>query len=116
MHRLLCWIRASGRKASGEFVLRNRNSGDEGNPACPEPVEGPGDIMKDCYVYIVGKDDGMYVGMTSDLQNRLRQHSLPDLLFLENFENKERAVRREQQIKGWSVRKKLDLIKEYSQQ
>ena len=72
--------------------------------------------MKHWYVYIVGKRDGIYVGMTSDLQNRLRQHSWPNLLFLENFENKDRAARREQQIKGWSARKKLDLIKEYSQQ
>ena len=67
------WIRTSGRKANSEFA--------------PSHVEGvtrgilPGDIMKYWYVYIVGKDDGMYVGMTSDLQNRLRQHSWPDLLF-----------------------------------
>ncbi len=70
----------------------------------------PGDIMKYWYVYIVGKDSGMYVGMTSDIQNRLRQHDWPELLFLEPFENKELALKREREIKSWSSHKKRALI------
>jgi len=72
--------------------------------------------MNHWYVYIVNKNGKMYVGMTSDLQNRLRQHDWPALLFSENFENKERALSREREIKGWSSRKKWDLIKGFSQQ
>jgi predicted GIY-YIG superfamily endonuclease len=71
--------------------------------------------MKYWYVYIVEKRKSLYVGMTSDIQNRLRQHGWPVLLFFEKFEDKDRALRREIEIKGWSACKKRDLIKEYSQ-
>ncbi len=37
--------------------------------------------MKRWYVYIINKNSSMYVGMTSDIQNRLRQHDWPELLF-----------------------------------
>ena len=72
--------------------------------------------MKRWYVYIINKNSSMYVGMTSDIQNRLRQHDWPELLFYEYFENKERALRREREIKGWSIRRKRDLILKFSQQ
>ena len=104
MHCPLHGIRTFGRKASSEFT--------------PSAARGilPGGVMNHWYVYIVNKNDKMYVGMTSDLQNRLRQHGWPALLFFEFFENKERALSREREIKGWSSRKKWDLIKGSSQQ
>jgi len=52
----------------------------------------------------------MYVGITTDLDNRLRQHGNPELLHKEGPRTKERAVRRERQIKGWKRDKKLRLI------
>ena len=108
LHSLLHGIRTSDRKVNCELVPR-------GSEGVPREVL-PGRLMRHWYVYIVGKDNGMYVGMTSDLQNRLRQHGWPDLLFFEIFENKEPALGREKEIKGWSSRKKRELIKESSQQ
>jgi predicted GIY-YIG superfamily endonuclease len=104
LHCPLHGIRTSGRKANSEFI-----------PSAAREILAGG-VMKLWYVYIVGKSDGMYVGMTSDLQNRLRQHGWPALLFFEYFENKERALSREREIKGWSYRKKRDLIIMFSQQ
>jgi predicted GIY-YIG superfamily endonuclease len=67
--------------------------------------------MKRWYVYIVTKNSGMYVGMTSDIQNRLRQHGWPKLEHLEVFQDSNQALQREKEIKGWSSMKKRDLIK-----
>ena len=102
LHSSLHGIRTSDRKVNSELVPR-------GSEGVPREVL-PGSVMKRWYVYIVRKSNGMYVGMTSDLQNRLRQHGWPVLLFFEKFENKDRASRREQEIKDWSSRKKRDLI------
>jgi predicted GIY-YIG superfamily endonuclease len=52
----------------------------------------------------------MYIGMTSDLQNRLKQHGWPALLLWETFDNREQASKREREIKGWSIQKKKALI------
>jgi len=68
------------------------------------------------YVYIVKKREHLYVGITSDLQNRLRQHGWPDLLYTELFKEKERAINREKQIKTWSHSKKQNLIYGHSKQ
>jgi predicted GIY-YIG superfamily endonuclease len=67
-------------------------------------------------VYIIYKSNQIYVGMTSDLQNRLRQHGWPDLLHVEFFTSKECASQREIEIKRWSNQKKRDIINAFSQQ
>ena len=66
----------------------------------------------------------LYVGVTSKLEQRVKQHknhTMPnsftaryncvDLVYFEEFPNIEEAILREKEIKGWSRKKKEDLIK-----
>ncbi len=66
--------------------------------------------MDNWYVYIIDKKGKLYVGITTDLENRLRQHVNPKLLYEEGPFTREKAVAREKQIKGWRREKKLELI------
>jgi len=75
------------------------------------------------YLYILNCDNNyFYVGITTDLDNRLQQHQNGQsrftkrfkkvvLVYTEKFENKKDAVAQEKTIKGWSRNKKIDLIK-----
>ena len=76
------------------------------------------------YVYILEcKNDDLYTGITNNLDRRVQEHlagkggkfthtfRVERLLFSEKANNKEEALRREAQIKGWTRRKKLALIK-----
>ncbi len=69
----------------------------------------------------------LYVGVTSDLINRVYEHKnnhysnsftsrykLYKLVYFETFHNIEEAIAREKQIKGGSRKKKLDLINNLS--
>jgi predicted GIY-YIG superfamily endonuclease len=60
------------------------------------------------YVYICDRQGQLYIGITTDLEHRMRQHK-GKLLYSEPFEDKRLAARRE--IKGWRRDKKLQLIK-----
>jgi putative endonuclease len=62
------------------------------------------------WVYIVEKRKKFYVGITTDLANRMRQHGNPQLLYKEGPMKREEAVSRERTLKGWSRKKKLELI------
>jgi len=64
----------------------------------------------------------LYTGITNDLKRRFDEHkhqkshftkhNLPiRILYKEEFSTKEEAAKREAQIKGWTRRKKLALIK-----
>jgi predicted GIY-YIG superfamily endonuclease len=66
------------------------------------------------YLYIINKKDKYYTGITTDLQNRLRQHGSPPLLYKETFPDKHQAAKREKQIKGWSKATKDELIAKFS--
>ena len=61
-------------------------------------------------LYLIRKGEKIYTGITTSLENRLRQHSNPALLHTETFSDKFAAAKREKQIKGWSHSKKLKLI------
>lgn len=75
------------------------------------------------YLYILDCDKKyFYVGITTDLNNRLQQHQNGQskftkrfkeitLVYAEEFGNKEDAAVREKEIKGWSRKKKLELIR-----
>jgi predicted GIY-YIG superfamily endonuclease len=67
--------------------------------------------MKYWYVYIIEKEQQLYVGITTDLQNRMYQHGNPALLYSEKLKYKEQAANREKQMKGWSRYKKREFIK-----
>ena len=74
------------------------------------------------YTYILLCDQKIYyVGMTSDLERRIKQHKLKQSLFTkkfsdikivhyEEYETKDAAEKREKQLKGWSFAKKKALI------
>jgi len=74
------------------------------------------------YLYILLCDKKtFYVGISNDLENRLKQHrdkqsfftkkfSELEIIYQEKYENKTEAVKREKQLKGWSRVKKQRLI------
>jgi predicted GIY-YIG superfamily endonuclease len=75
-----------------------------------------GGLMDNWWVYIVGKKTGLYVGITTDLENRMRQHGQPAPLYYEGPISKADALKRERMLKGWSRKKKLELIAKASSQ
>jgi putative endonuclease len=81
--------------------------------------------MKPFWVYIVRcADDSYYTGHTDDLEYRIAQHEAGDLsgchtfkrrpitlVFSQSFVSREEALSAEQQIKGWSRKKKEALMR-----
>jgi predicted GIY-YIG superfamily endonuclease len=72
--------------------------------------------MDNWRVYIVERKTGLYVGITTDLGNRMRQHRQPTPLYCDAPLSKADALKRERTLKGWSRRKKLELIAKASTQ
>jgi len=66
--------------------------------------------MDNWWVYIIEKKTGLYVGITTDLENRMRQHGQRVPLYYEGPISKSEALKRERTLKGWSRRKKLELV------
>jgi len=71
----------------------------------------------------------IYVGVTSDLKNRIHQHktkhfatsftakyNVDKLVYFEFFSNIEEAIAREKQLKAGSRKKKIDLINAFNPQ
>jgi len=58
------------------------------------------------------KSGALYVGATSDLENRMRQRGVARPLYFEGPMAKAEALKRERNLKGWSRAKKLMLITE----
>ena len=76
------------------------------------------------YIYILKcKDETLYTGWTNDIEKRLEAHNAGkgakytrsrrpvELVYLEQFETKEEAMRREWEIKQLSRTEKWKLIK-----
>jgi len=70
---------------------------------------------REFYIYILTnkKHGTLYIGVTSDLNKRMLEHknnsrgfpkryNLDKLIYIEQFENSEEAIRREKQLKNWS--------------
>ncbi|MGD8254382.1 MAG: GIY-YIG nuclease family protein [Syntrophobacterales bacterium] len=72
--------------------------------------------MNHWFVYIIEKNEKLYVGVTTDLGNRMRQHGQAAPLYHEGPMSKADALKRERASKGWSRKKKLDLIAQASSQ
>jgi len=62
------------------------------------------------WVYICSKSDKLYVGITTDLKHRMKQHAGSELLYREGPFTESEAAGRERQLKGWNRGKKLRLI------
>jgi putative endonuclease len=80
--------------------------------------------MKPGYTYIMGSPTGtLYIGVTSDLEGRVRKHrngtfegfsktyNCTRLLYYEQHEDIHISIARETQLKGWRREKKLNLIR-----
>ena len=76
-----------------------------------------------CVYIITNKSNSvLYVGVTSDLVQRIYEHknhlvegfsaqyNLEKLVYYEVFEDMAEAIAREKKIKGWLRRKKMELI------
>src|SRR5208337_5494778 len=74
-------------------------------------------------VYIMSSKSGvLYIGATSDLQRRVFEHKqgliegftkkyrVTRLVYVEEFDGPADMVERERQLKGWTRRRKLELI------
>jgi predicted GIY-YIG superfamily endonuclease len=61
-------------------------------------------------MYIIDRDGRLYTGITTDLVNRMRQHGRSAPLYREGPMSRTNAVKREKELKGWSRKKKLELI------
>jgi putative endonuclease len=72
--------------------------------------------MNNWFVYIVEKREKLYVGITTDLENRMRQHAVQEPLYHEGPMSKSEALKRERVLKGWRREKKLALIAKPSSQ
>lgn len=75
-----------------------------------------------CYI-LTNQSGTLYVGMTNNLERRIFEHqeklidgftkryNINRLVYFEDCDSAIDAIRREKQIKGWSRKKKIDLIK-----
>jgi putative endonuclease len=78
------------------------------------------------YVYILSnkKNETLYIGMTNDLERRMFEHKrkliegftkrydLNRLIYFEQFQYVNDAIKREKQLKNWNRQWKIDLIEE----
>jgi putative endonuclease len=75
------------------------------------------------WVYIVASQTGtLYVGMTNNIERRMREHKSGEvegfasrygcnrLVYWESFDEVQRAINREKQLKGWTRAKKIGLL------
>jgi putative endonuclease len=81
-------------------------------------------MPRDYHVYILASDSReLYVGVTGNLARRISQHraglhptgyptkhQTKRLVYCEVTSDVQAAIRREKQIKGWTRRRKLELI------
>ena len=81
--------------------------------------------MRDYYVYIMTNftNTVLYVGMTNDLDRRVAEHksgqregftkryNINKLVYWKSSTNVKDAIAREKQIKGWTRKKKKELVK-----
>ena len=79
----------------------------------------------DFWVYILTNQDDivLYIGVTNDLEFRIRQHQSGDLggftakyqvhklIYFKDFDGIDAAIEREKQLKGWRRAKKVALIR-----
>ena len=72
--------------------------------------------MSNWFVYIIEKKGKLYVGITTDLPNRIRQHGATEPLYQEGPMGKSEALKRERVLKSWRREKKLALIAKASSQ
>jgi putative endonuclease len=91
------------------------------------PLSMTGPSMNQYYVYIMSNQSRtVYIGMTNDLEHRVRQHkskSVPgftakynvtDLVYFEEFADLREAIEWEKRLKGWIRANRIALIEEHN--
>jgi len=82
--------------------------------------------MKESFIYILSNKNRkvLYIGVTSNLLKRIEEHkngigsiftkkyNVHDLLYVEEFNDINLAIKREKQLKNWNKAWKWNLIKE----
>ena len=77
------------------------------------------------YIYIMTNKNNnvMYIGVTNDLERRIREHRsglcdgftkkycINKLIYTEEYSDVNEAIAREKQLKGWSREKKNQLVR-----
>ena len=80
--------------------------------------------MKNYYIYILAskKNGTLYIGMTNELERRMKEHKLKEvegftkryditqLVYFETHKSSFAAFKRERQMKAWKRQWKIDLI------
>jgi len=79
------------------------------------------------FVYILSNETGtLYVGVTNNLKRRCYEHKeklikgftaqydIHRLIYYECFQEVRLAIQREKQMKGWSRKKKLELVRDFN--
>jgi putative endonuclease len=110
-----------------ENVLREACHDRKCDSVRPEPVEArlPEDSLMPFWVYVLRcADNSYYTGHTDNLDKRVAEHASGaiatcytfkrrplELLFSQEFATREEALASEQQIKGWSRRKKEAMMR-----
>jgi len=93
-----------------------------GRPSIPETDDG----ARSYYVYILASRIGgtLYIGVTNDLIRRVAEHRLKlakgftkkygvhRLVYFEQYDDAENAIRREKRLKKWNRAWKIRLIEE----
>lgn len=80
--------------------------------------------MNEYYVYILtNKSYTLYIGITNNLPRRIYEHrqkfisgftqryNIGKLIYVEQYSTAIDAIAREKQLKGWTRKKKIELIK-----
>ena len=81
-------------------------------------------IMNDYYVYILTNryNNVMYIGITNNIQRRVYEHksgavegftkkySVHKLVYVESCHDVYEAIKREKQLKGWTRKRKNELV------
>ena len=77
------------------------------------------------YILLSKKDNGLYVGCTTDVSKRIKSHNYGKVsstkdrgplivIYKESFDNKVKAFNRERFLKSlWGAREKKKILKEY---
>jgi len=67
------------------------------------------------WIYIIDRNGRLYIGITTDLVNRMRQHGRSAPLYREGPMSRAEAAMREKELKGWNRQKKQELIAKASE-